>query len=161
MTRLRTAWAAAPLALLMACGAGADDGAARACTMIASSAGIAVVVEPPLAAGAVAVRARVCWVGECVDAESPLTPGQTAVDEGCDGDDPDSVCSAVMTSDGTMQGFVEAPALPAEEVEVTAVVTRANGSEAHRAATRVTAEPTYPNGKHCDPGGNQARVTLP
>ncbi|TNC43276.1 hypothetical protein [Mumia zhuanghuii] len=160
MTRLRTAWAAALLALLMACGAGASD-APRACTMIGSSAGIAVSVEPPLAREANAVWTSVCWDGSCVETLSALVPGQAAVDQGCDGAGPDSSCSAVMTPDGTMQGFVGVAALPLKEVEVTTVVQRRDGTELRRDVARVTPEPTYPNGKDCEPGGNQVRLTLP
>ncbi|WP_262851452.1 hypothetical protein [Mumia quercus] len=161
MTRLRTAWAAAPLALLVGCGSAVDEGAARACTMIGSSPGVTVTVEPPLAAEATAVRLHVCWGGDCVVAESSLQPGQEAVDEGCDGDDADAVCSARATPDGTMRGFVAVETLPAQEVELNAVVLRRDGTEAHRADTRVTPAVTYPNGEHCDPGGIQTALTLP
>lgn len=129
--------------------------------MIGSSAGIVVSVEPPLAREANAVRTSVCWDGSCVETLSALAPGQAAVDQGCDGVGPDSSCSAVMTPDGTMQGFVEVSALPLEEVEVTTVVQRRDGTDLRRDVARVTPQATYPNGKGCDPGGNQARVSLP
>ncbi|MGH1564480.1 hypothetical protein [Mumia sp. DW29H23] len=161
MGQLRTAWAAVPLALLMACGSGAEEGDVLACTMIGSSAGIGVTVEQPLAAQADTVRLETCWGEECVAAEAPLYPGTTVVDEGCDGDEPEAACSASSTPDGTMQGFVDVAELPADEVEVTAIVQHRDGTEAHRAVVRTTAAPTYPNGKHCDPGANQAQITLP
>ena len=129
--------------------------------MIGSSAGIAVSVEPPLAREAQTVRASVCWDGDCVDARSALTPGQSAVDDGCDGDGPDASCSAVMTPDGTMQGFVEVAELPLEEVDVTTVVQRRDGTELRRDVARVTPEATYPNGRECGRGGNQGRLTIP
>ncbi|MBW9210030.1 hypothetical protein KV100_10190 [Mumia sp. zg.B21] len=159
MHRLRTAWAAAPLALLMACGGGADD-PSRVCTMIGSSAGIGVSVEPPLATQAVTVRTSVCWDGVCVDDQSALTPGRVAVDQGCDGDGPDSSCGAVMRSDGTMVSFVEVPELPLERVEVTTVVQRRDGTELRRDVARVTPQATYPNGRKCGRGGNQAELSI-
>ncbi|KAA1424931.1 hypothetical protein FE697_003250 [Mumia zhuanghuii] len=160
MGHLRTAWAAAPLALLVACGSAADEGSVQACTMIGAPAGINVTVEPPLASGADTVRVRVCWDGSCVDRESALLPGQQTVDEGCGGDDPDDTCSASATPDGTMQGFVDVADLPTQEVEVTTTVL-GRGTEIHDAFARVVPEPTYPNGEDCDPGGNQASVTVP
>ena len=139
MTRLRTAWAAAPLALLMACGAG-DDDVGTMCRMTGAPSAIIAVVEPPLTDKARIVRLTACWE-HCEAGTAGLVRAEKP--------------------EVSRRGVVLMPGLPAEEVEVTAVVQRRDGTEIHRAVRRTTPVTMYPNGNACGAHGNQGSIRLP
>ena len=130
-----------------------------ACTEIGASPGVGVTVEKTIAADVDTVQLTVCWNGDCRDHEVQLTPGSDTVDQGCDGNDPDSACSATAVPNGTKVGFAEVPELPTGTVMIGATVQRA-GQQRVLPKIEVQAEPTYPNGPQCGPQGTQAHVVV-
>jgi hypothetical protein len=78
-----------------------------ACTEIGAPTGVAVTVEKAIATQIEAVLLTVCWDGNCSDHDVELSPGNDTIDQGCDGTDPDSVCSATAVPNGTKVGFAE------------------------------------------------------
>jgi hypothetical protein len=80
-----------------------------ACTEIGASPGVSVTVEEATAADVEAVRLAVCWDGKCDDHNVQLFAGSDTVDQGCDGTDPNSACSATAVRNGTKVGIAEVP----------------------------------------------------
>jgi hypothetical protein len=130
-----------------------------ACTEIGAPPGVGVTVEKTIAADVDAVQLTVCWDGDCHDHTVQLTPGSDTVDQGCDGNDPDSACSATAVPNGTQVGFAEVPGLPTGTVMIGATVRRA-GKQRVLPKIDVQAKPTYPNGQQCGPQGTQAHVVI-
>lgn len=152
------AWPA--VALLAAATTGCTAGApGRACTEIGSVAGVSVVVEREVAAGAPTLDLTICQ-SDCVEAAVPLEPGAVTVGETCSPGGPDGSCSASSSPDGTLVGFIDVPSLTVGEVRVRGELTTAGSTTALDEIT-VAAEATYPNGRDCPAGGPQAvlRVT--
>jgi hypothetical protein len=130
-----------------------------ACTEIGAASGVGVTVEEAIAADVAAVQLTVCWDGDCHDHKVQLTPGSDTVDQGCNGNDPDTACSATAVPNGTKVGFAEVPGLPTGAVMVGATVQRA-GKPRVLPRIEVQAKPTYPNGPQCGPQGTQAHVVV-
>ncbi|KHL12493.1 hypothetical protein CLV56_1793 [Mumia flava] len=156
--RPRSLLVVAPLALLLGCGTAVGDGA-QACTEIGAPSGVGVVVDGAGAERANQVRLRACWDGACQRSVAGLTEGTRAVDEGCEGEDPDAVCSARTEPDGTMTGFAEIDLPDAPVMVVARVLDRTARAIA---VTRVSQTPALvePNGPSCPPGGRQLRVVV-
>ncbi|MFB9393080.1 hypothetical protein ACFPM3_18410 [Streptomyces coeruleoprunus] len=57
-------------------------------------------------------------------------------------------------------GFVVVRDLPGKPVHVTLVLTDEQGATVLERQIGITPKPTYPNGRNCSPGGNQARLTV-
>lgn len=121
-----------------------------ACTEIGASPGVSVTVEEAIAADVEAVRLTVCWDGKCDDHNVQLFAGSDTVDQGCDGTDPNSACSATAVPNGTKVGFAEVPGLPTGTITIGATVRRA-GKERVLPKIDTQAEPTFPNGPQCGP----------
>ena len=85
--------------------------------------------------------------------------GSDSVDQGCDGTDTNSACSATAVPNGTKVGFAEVPGLPTGTITIGATVRRAD-KERVLPKIEAQAEPTYPNGPQCGPQGPQAQVVL-
>ena len=147
-------WAAAALLLVLA----ACSPPEVACTEIASPSGVGVTVAAPYAEQVDELRLEVCWSGRCTEGTVALGPGSDTVDSGCSGPRPEDTCSATAVPNGTRVGFLPAE-LPAGEVTISGTVTVGGRAETLAGLTR-SAEPTYPNGPRCGPGGNQVAVTL-
>jgi hypothetical protein len=130
-----------------------------ACTEIGAPPGVGVTVEKTIAADVDALQLTVCWDGNCHDHDVELSPGSDMVDQGCDGNDPDSACSATAVPNGTKVGFAEVPGLPSGTVMISATVRR-SGREVRLPEIEVEAAPTYPNGPQCGPEGTQAQVVV-
>ena len=88
-----------------------------------------------------------------------LFAGSDTVDQGCEGTDPNSACSATAVPNGTKVGFAEVPGLPTGTITIGATVRRA-GKERVLPKIDTQAEPTYPNGPRCGPQGTQAQVVV-
>jgi hypothetical protein len=131
-----------------------------ACTEIGAPPGVGVTVEKAIAAEIDTVRLTVCWDGKCHDRNVTLSPGSDTVDQGCNGTDPDSACSATAVPNSTKVGFVEVPGLPAGTVMISATVRKAGKQVAPSEKIAVQARPTYPNGPQCPAQGNQAQVVV-
>jgi hypothetical protein len=130
-----------------------------ACTEIGASPGVSATVEEAIAADVEAVRLTVCWDGKCDDHNVQLSAGSDTVDQGCDGTDPNSACSATAVPNGTKVGFAEVPGLPTGTITIGATVRRA-GKERVLPKIDTQAEPTFPNGPQCGPQGTQAQVVV-
>ena len=130
-----------------------------ACTEIGAASGVGVAVEKAIAADLAAVQLTICWDGDCHDHKVQLSPGSDTVDQGCNGNDPDSACSATAVPNGTKVGFAEVPGLPTGTVMIGATVQRA-GKQRVLPRIEVQAKPTYPNGPQCGPQGTQAHVVV-
>lgn len=150
--------AGALLATLVVC-TSACAPAEVGCTAIGSPSGIAVKVDRALAAEVTKIDLRVCWDRTCRDRDIDLSPGAEAHDQGCAGSDPESACSATMVPNGTKVGFAVVEDLPAATITVGAVITQA-AHVRRLAAIDLSATATYPNGRDCGAGGNQAQITV-
>ncbi len=132
---------------------------AVACTEIGSASGVNVLVEAPAAPNVTALELRICWSGQCHMRAVELSPGSDTVDQGCNGTDPDSVCSATAVPNGMKVAFVDVADLPVGELSISATVT--GGSKQRQLdAITVQSAATYPNGPQCGAGGNQANLTV-
>ncbi|MFC7625040.1 hypothetical protein [Microlunatus sp. GCM10028923] len=132
----------------------------KACTAIGSVPGVGVTIDKAAATGVDGLRLEVCWKGDpCRDAEVELQPGTDTVDQGCDGDDPDSTCSASAVPNGTLVGFAQIEGLPSGPIDVTAIVIKGTKPQPESKAT-VMAAVTHPNGPDCPAGANQAKITI-
>jgi hypothetical protein len=147
-------WAVAVALLLTGCST-----PPAACTEIGSASGVSVTVLAPYAARIDGVRLKVCWDGECQERDVELSPGSDTVDQGCSGSDPEDTCSATAVPNGTLLGFAELTELPAGPVRIAATLS-VNGKRVRVAEVSRTAETTYPNGRHCGAGGNQAVIEI-
>jgi hypothetical protein len=81
------------------------------------------------------------------------------VDQGCDGTDPESACSATAVPNGTKVGFADVPGLPTGTITISARV-RSAGKQVMLPKIDVQSEPTYPNGSQCPSQGPQAQVVV-
>jgi hypothetical protein len=120
------------LTVTTACGSGAADGGARACTAMGSPSGVAIEVDPALVAKVDRGAFDVCWNGDC--RSYPIAFNKM----------PDT--------------FADVPGLPAHEVEVTVRIHDHSGAEVLERTLAVTPVPTYPNGREC--GADGVRVLL-
>jgi hypothetical protein len=130
-----------------------------ACTEIGAPAGVGVTVEKAIAADVDAVQLTVCWDGDCHVHKVQLSPGSDTVDQGCNGNDPDSTCSATAVPNGTKVGFAEVSDLPTGTITIGATIRR-DGMQIALPKIDVPANPTYPNGPQCGPQGIQAQVIV-
>jgi hypothetical protein len=147
-------WAVAALLLVVGCSA-----PERACPAIGSVSGVSVTVLAPYAAQVDGVHLTVCWSGQCQQSDVELAPGSDTIDQGCSGPGPDDICSATAVPNGTKVGFAEIAKLPVGPVTVAATLT-VDGRRVPVAKVTRTAEPTYPAGPDCGPGGNQVRIEI-
>ncbi|GAA3271596.1 hypothetical protein [Paenarthrobacter aurescens] len=85
-----------------------------ACPAIGHVAGVSLTVAADYAPEVASLRLKACQDGICTEKDLMLNPGATSVDEGCT---PDGVCSATSSPDGTLQGFLELPALSENSLE--------------------------------------------
>lgn len=151
-------WSALALLLAAATGCTASDLPARGCTEIGSAAGVAVVVEHGPAAHSPTLTLRICQT-DCIERPVHLEPGSVPVGQSCASDDPDGSCSASSSPDGTLVGFVAVPTLTAGDVRVDGEL-RTGSRVRQLTETRLTAEPTYPNGPDCPAGAVQGTVRV-
>lgn len=127
-----------------------------ACTEIGAQSGVGVSVLRAAAPGLTGLAVRVCWADRCTDRRVELRDGYDSVDQGCD---PNGVCSASASPNGTLVGFVDLPDLPAGPVRVSGTLSRGTASVS-LSEVEVAAETIYPNGVGCPGEGNQASVTV-
>lgn len=130
-----------------------------ACTEIGAPPGVAVTVDKTIAADVDDVRLTVCWDSRCDDHEVQLAPGSDTLDQGCNGSDPDSACSATAVPNGTKVGFADVSGLPTGTITISATVRRA-GKQVVLPEIDVQSKPTFPNGPQCGPRGPQAQVVV-
>lgn len=149
----------AAVAALAACGQ-AGAGGERVCTEIGAPSGLRVAVAPSDAADAASASLRVCWDGTCRDVSLDLAPQSVSVPMGCEGDDPDAVCSASASPDGSKGGFAPVEGLPKQPVRVVFALLDSGGRTILTQDLGVTPEATYPNGEDCPEGGAQAALTV-
>ncbi len=129
-----------------------------ACTDIGAPSGVNVTIDRQIAAEVRSLTLTICWAGNCLDHLADLAPGADSVDQGCSGSGPDTACSATAVPNGSKIGFVPA-ALPEGRITIQATVDR-NGRPRTFGPLEVDALTTYPNGRTCPSGGNQATITL-
>lgn len=117
-----------------------------ACPAIGHVAGVSLAVAADYADDVASLRLKACQDGICTEKDLMLNPGATAVDQGCT---PDGVCSATSSPDGTLQGFLELPAL--SESPLQATVTGTSPAEIALPLRTLTFTPTgdYPYGEQC------------
>jgi hypothetical protein len=108
--------------------------------MIHSPAGISLEVAPELLAEATGASLTVCWDAVCRrTAQRPReVPAQVR----------------------PRPGFMAVAGLPGRPVRVTLRLTGAEGGTVLERRTTLTPRSTYANGRHCSPGGPQARLTV-
>lgn len=81
------------------------------------------------------------------------------MDQGCNGSDLDSACSATAVPNGSKVGFADVPGLPTGTITISATVRRA-GKPVGLPKIDVQSTPTYPNGPQCGPQGPQTQVVI-
>lgn len=157
---MRSAVGIAGLILAAVALVGCSVAGPQACTAIGTVPGVGVTIDKAAATGVDGLRLQVCWKGDpCRDAEVELRPGTDAVDQGCDGDEKDSTCSASAVPNGTLVGFAQIEGLPSGPIEVTAVLIKKAEPQPESTAT-VMAAVTHPNGPACPAGAHQAKITI-
>lgn len=156
---LTTTAVAALLVLVTGCGASTGSGG-YACTEIGAVSGIGLTVDQELADKVRDVELQICWDGTCEPAPLELHPGERMVDLGCGSEQPDAVCSATSTPDGTLTGFAQLDSLPAGEVQVRAHTTRHDGSRVETEPLSVATETVFPNGEDCPGEAQQLALIL-
>jgi hypothetical protein len=156
---LTTTAVAALLVLVTGCGTSSGSGG-HACTEIGAVSGVGLTVEQDLADDVREAELQVCWDGICERLPLDLHPGQRTVDQGCESDQPDAVCSATSTADGTLTGFGQLDSLPAGEVQVRAFTTRQDGRQVETEPLSVATETVFPNGEECPGEAQQLALTL-
>lgn len=133
------------------------SGAAE-CTAIGMPAGIGVDVASGLPAHTAEVE--VCREGRCETMAVELRPATEAVDDGCEGEGPDAVCSAHVRETGGTTGFADLPDLPDRPVEVRLVVSDLAGETLATGTVRATPQWGSPNGPGCGAGGPQLHLDV-
>ncbi|AUI50748.1 hypothetical protein [Arthrobacter crystallopoietes] len=156
---LTTTAVAALLVLVTGCGASTGSGG-RACTEIGAVSGVGLTVARELAGDVREAELQVCWDETCERIPLDLRPGQRTVDLGCESDQPDAVCSATSTPDGTLTGFAQLDSLPAGEVQVRAYTTRQDGTQVETEPLSVATETVFPNGEECPGEAQQLALVL-
>jgi hypothetical protein len=147
--------------LVLATGCGASTGSeGHACTEIGAVSGVGLTVGQELADDVRGAEIQVCWDGTCERFPLDLQPGERMVDLGCESDEPDAVCSATSTPDGTLTGFAQLDSLPAGEVQVRVYTTRQGGTQVETEPLSVATETVFPNGEDCPGEAQQAALTL-
>ncbi|MGR0160532.1 hypothetical protein [Paenarthrobacter nitroguajacolicus] len=117
-----------------------------ACPAIGHVAGVSVAVAADYADSVGVLRLKACQDGLCTEKDLMLNPGATSVDQGCT---PDGVCSATSSPDGTLQGFLELPALSENVLEATVTGTSPAGTALPSRALTFTPTGDYPYGEQC------------
>ncbi|MEV0675746.1 hypothetical protein AB0I60_04395 [Actinosynnema sp. NPDC050436] len=127
-----------------ACGAGHE----QVCTAMGAPDGVELDVRL-LAAQTGTVE--VCWDGRCVTRDLVLSPAYPAAGPACTG----GTSEACATSAGPAEwklGTAPIPGMPAKQVTVRLKLLDAAGLPVVDRELTATAEKSYPNGPHCDPG---------
>ena len=122
-----------------------------ACPAIGHVAGVSLTVVASYADDVASLRLKACQDGICTDKDLILNPGASAVDQGCT---PDGVCSATSSPDGTLQGFLELPALSESSIQATVTGTSPAGTALPESTLTFTPKGDYPFGEQC------GRVTI-
>lgn len=89
-----------------------------------------------------------------------MGPSTTAGAEPCSGDDRAYSCSATLIPTGELNGFATIPELPTTPVEMTVTISDTDGNPLVHDTLQITPETTYPNGRNCPAGGNQAHIVV-
>lgn len=137
------------LALTLACTAGllaACYPEPVACPAIARATGVSVTVAASYAGDVGSLRLKACQDGSCTEKELVLQPGSAAVDQGCS---PEGVCSATSSPDGTLQGFMELPALSEAPLDATVSGTSISGAALPVRTLTFTPRGDFPFGEQC------------
>ncbi len=156
---LTTTAVAALLVLVTGCGA-SNGSQGHACTEIGAVSGVGLTVGQELADDVRGAEIQVCWNGTCERLPLDLHPGERMVDLGCESDQPDAVCSATSTPDGTLTGFAQLDSLPAGEVQVRVYTTSQGGTQVETDPLSVATETVFPNGEDCPGEAQQLALTL-
>ncbi len=156
---LTTTAVAALLVLVTGCGASTGS-EGHACTEIGAVSGVGLTVEQELADEVREAEIQVCWDGTCERLPLDLHPGERMIDLGCESDQPDAVCSATSTPDGTLTGFAQLDTLPAGEVQVRVYTTRQDGMQVETDRLSVATDTVFPNGEECPGEAQQLALTL-
>jgi hypothetical protein len=119
---------------------------AVACPAIGHIAGVSLTASASYAKDVGSLRLKACQDGVCTDKELVLHPGSTAVDQGCS---PEGVCSATSSPDGTLQGFLEMPALSESPIEATVSGTSPAGTALPIRTLSFAPRGSYPYGEQC------------
>ncbi|MDI2037144.1 hypothetical protein [Paenarthrobacter nitroguajacolicus] len=142
MGRIRLAFSlAGTVALLSGCGF-----EPVACPAIGHVAAVSVTVAADYADQVGSLRLKACQDSACTEKDLMLNPGAVTADERCT---PDGVCSATSSPDGTLQGFLELPALSESPLEVTVSGTSKTGSALPVRTLEFTPKGEYPYGERC------------
>ncbi|GGJ38710.1 hypothetical protein [Paenarthrobacter histidinolovorans] len=117
-----------------------------ACPAVGHVAGVSVTVAAEYADQVGSLRLKACQDAGCTAKDVILNPGAVTADESCT---PDGVCSATSSPDGTLQGFLELPALSESPLEVTASGTSTAGAALPTRTLEFTPKGEYPFGEQC------------
>ena len=116
------------------------------CPAIGHVAGVSLAVAATYAPDVASLRLKACQDGVCTEKDIMLNPGATSVDQGCTSD---GVCSATSSPDGTLQGFLELPALSESPLEATVTGTSPAGIALPVRTVTFTPKGEYPYGEQC------------
>jgi hypothetical protein len=116
------------------------------CPAIGHVAGVSLTVAADYAPDVASLRLKACQDAICTEKDIMLNPGATSVDQGCT---PDGVCSATSSPDGTLQGFLELPALSESPLEATVTGSSPAGIALPVRIVTFTPKGEYPYGEQC------------
>jgi hypothetical protein len=168
--RQNVGWAVpvAALALLTACGESA--GGTHICTMRDALVGIQVKIHPDMAHRTAYATLTACWDGTCrkrtlkvreTRPEEPAPPGNPVMTtESAAATESPAARTSPTPEPFALPGFAVVRDLPGKPVQVTLVFRDQRGATVLDRQISVTPQRTYPNGRDCSPGGNQARLTV-
>jgi hypothetical protein len=148
----------AALSLLTGCGLG-WFGRGQECPAIGYRQGVGLEIEPPFAKGVASAELKVCWDGECHEADVVLNETRDTISTPCEGegsDDSDAACGATAgPPNGGQYGFVDISELPGKPVRVTVVLRSAAGEVV--LDKQVTVTPKAPQADDSGCGGGTGR----
>nr|WP_055505805.1 hypothetical protein [Nonomuraea pusilla] len=127
-----------------------------ACTAIGTPVGVALTVEPPIAARARTADLSVCWDDSCRTPPMDLLPATRAGAQTCAGDS----CSVPVEPTGGKHGFAAVEGLPKRPVRVRLVLRDAASRPVLDRTVQVTPRGRFPNGPECGEGGPNVDLTV-
>jgi hypothetical protein len=153
----------AALSLLTGCGLG-WFGRGQECPAIGYRQGVGLEIEPPFAKGVASAELKVCWDGECHEADVVLNETRDTISTPCEGegsDDSDAACGATAgPPNGGQYGFVDISELPGKPVRVTVVLRSAAGEVVLDKQVTVTPKAPQADDSGCDGGAGRFQAGL-
>ncbi|KRE81287.1 hypothetical protein [Arthrobacter sp. Soil764] len=133
-------------AALLSASVSACDFRGSACPAIAQATAVSITVTAGYSPKVGALHVRACQDGTCKEGDVELRPGSASVDSGCN---PEGVCSATASPDGTKVGVLMLDALTESPMAVTVSATAPDGTALPVRSLEFSPQAAYPFGEQC------------